>query len=417
MRDPESPASGLWWEREDLRYQEGRLRLAGRDVERLARSARTPVFLYSGERLRANLLRLRAALESTGLDFRVYYAMKCNRYPPLLSWLKVLGLCGIDACSPGELLLARQCGFEEEEISYTATSVSDADLEVLERHPDTWINCDSLSMLRRLGERCPGRSIGLRVNPAMGVGYGDNELLRYAGGRTTKFGLYRAQFPEALALARRYGLKVKGIHFHTGCGYLNRQLAAWDEILGECLGFLEQLEAPEFVNLGGGLGLPHVATDRPLDLGAWSEVIRRRLGGRGLRVCVEPGDYLAKDSGVLVLEVNMVERKQDTVFVGVNGGFNLHVEPAFYRLPCEPVPVVLRQGQAPALQRVTLAGNINEALDVWGEGVLLPEVREGDLLALLNAGGYGSAMSSNHCMRGQFSEYLLLPPAALGATR
>ncbi|OQX44744.1 MAG: diaminopimelate decarboxylase, partial [Candidatus Sedimenticola endophacoides] len=79
----------------------------------------------------------------------------------------------------------------------------------------------------------------------------------------------------------------------------------------------------------------------------------------------------------------------------------------FYGLPCEPVPARAEPRGAP--RPVTIAGNINEALDVWADGVLLPPLEEGDYLAFINAGGYASAMSSDHCMRGQFSERLLFP--------
>jgi diaminopimelate decarboxylase len=111
---------------------------------------------------------------------------------------------------------------------------------------------------------------------------------------------------------------------------------------------------------------------------------------------------------VLVLQANTVEEKRDTLFVGVDGGFNLAVEPAFYGMPCEPTPCELRPGRE---QTVTIAGNINEALDIWSRDVALPPICEGDYIAFLNAGGYASAMSSDHCMRGQFYERLLFPAA------
>jgi diaminopimelate decarboxylase len=107
---------------------------------------------------------------------------------------------------------------------------------------------------------------------------------------------------------------------------------------------------------------------------------------------------------VLLLQVNMAERKRRTWFVGVNGGFNLHPEPAFYRLPLAPAPCELRTGP---VRTFAIAGNINEALDLLAEKVRLPLPEEDDILAFLNAGGYGAAMSSNHCMRGSFQEVLL----------
>src|SRR3546814_13124482 len=82
-------------------------------------------------------------------------------------------------------------------------------------------------------------------------------------------------------------------------------------------------------------------------------------------IAVEPGDYIVKDAGMLLLSVTDVEWKRDVRFVYVNGGFNLHPEPAFYDLPCEPVPCIARRGEREA---VTIAGNINEVLDIRSEG-------------------------------------------------
>jgi diaminopimelate decarboxylase len=331
--------------------------------------------------------------------------MKSNRFSPLLTYLKTLNRCGIDACSPGEMILAQQCGFRPEEISYTGTSLSNSDYAALKRHPDVRLNLDSLTAIRRVGEQQPGQRIGLRINPALGVGYESNELLRYSGHRTTKFGIYREQFGDALNLARNYGLDIVGLHLHTGCGYLSKQLPAWRTILKEALWFIDRIPDIEYVNVGGGLGIPLVEDDQPLNLEEWSGVLAEVFGGRSFEVWVEPGDYIAKDSGVLVLQVNSIERKRDTTFVGVDGGFNIHIEPVVYKLPLEAVPC--RLTDEAAVETVTIAGNINEAMDLLAENVTLPVPAEGDYLAFLNAGGYGAAMSSNHCMRGQFTEILL----------
>src|SRR3954453_22693931 len=114
-----------WWERDDLCYVDGALRFGGHDVAGLARAAGTPLYLYHAGRIRSNLRRLARALESRSLEHHIFYAMKANRHAPLLTFLKLSGLCGIDACSPGEVRLARACGFGEAEISFTGTSLSD----------------------------------------------------------------------------------------------------------------------------------------------------------------------------------------------------------------------------------------------------------------------------------------------------
>jgi len=397
----------FWWERQDFCFHDNTLYFGNQNLFELANAVGTPIFVYNVSRVKEKLLLLHSALENQSLDFKILYAMKANRSVPLLTALKMYGLCGIDASSPGELLLARQVGFKEEEISFTNTSVSNEDLDCLKKHPKVWVNCDSLSSIRRLGIRCPGREIGIRVNLGVGIGY--NEMLTYAGNnKGTKFGVYKDNFEEALKIAKNFNLNVKGLHFHSGSGYLTQQLPIWEKILETLEYFLESLPNLEHINLGGGLGTPLVETDKPLDLTVWSEIIARKLGTRNYQILVEPGDFLVRDAGIMILEVNTVERKSDKVFIGVNGGFNIYNEPAIYNLPLEVTPLRLTHTSTTNSQLYTIAGNINEALDIFAEDVMLPLVDEGDYLCFLNAGAYGASTSSNHCMRGQFAEYLLL---------
>lgn len=396
-----------WWEREDLGYEDGRLRFAGRDVAALAQTVEGPLFLYSAKRAVANLTRLRRALARTERPSRIYYAMKANRFAPLLDVLARSGLCGIDICSPNELDRALADGFAARDISFTGTGVANRDLDRLLAHPDLQINCDGIGMIRRIGERTPGRAIGIRVNPACGVGYGDNARLTYAGNTVTKFGIYREQWSEALAVARAHGLIVRTLHFHVGCGYLGPQLEPWEKAVAAGFAFLDDLPDVTTVNIGGGLGVPHRAGDASLDLGRWAAVLKRQLAGRDVTLAVEPGDYVVKDAGLLALSVTDVEVKRDVTFASLDGGFNLAPEPAYYDLPCEPVACAPRNLDAATWRPVTLAGNINEALDIWAADHPMPPLVEGDRIALLNAGGYGASMSSDHCMRGPFTERLL----------
>lgn len=404
----------LWWERKGLAYNENnQVTFAGQNVHKLGEQLGTPLFLYSADRILENIKRVQRALEHTGLPSRVYYALKANRFGPLLTWIKLSTSCGVDVCSPAEVRHALSCGFYPADISYTATSVSNGDLDFLTKFPDLKLNADGCSMIRRIGKRAPGRSIGIRINPAMGTGYASNELLRYSGEKPTKFGIYASELEQALQLSQNYDLRIDRVHFHTGCGYLGDQLPAWEKILQECLTMIEKIPTVKAINLGGGLGVPLTAEDKHLDLSQWASVIKRVFGDTEYEINVEPGTYIVKDAGVLVLEVNSVETKAGKHFVGVNGGFNLTMEPVHYKLPCEPVPCVLQGSKdecfaAANLIPITVAGNINEALDVLIEDLMAPPVEEGELLAFINAGAYTSSMSSNHCMRGDFSEYLLL---------
>ncbi|MCW8982930.1 MAG: diaminopimelate decarboxylase, partial [Gammaproteobacteria bacterium] len=323
-----------WWQRPDLCYQGGALHFSGHSVQSLAEQFGTPSFVYSGQRIQTNLQRIKQALNNAGLGERhtLYYAMKANRFAPLLTMLKQSGLCGIDACSPNEVEHAVGCGFEAKQISFTATSLSRQDFSTLARYSGLFMNCDSIHAIRAWGKLKPGSEIGIRVNPAMGIGRACNAKLHYAGCDTTKFGIYREQFDEALATTKQYGLRVTKIHFHTGCGYLTPELEQWEQVIKSCLWFVDRAGEIERVNVGGGLGVPHLAEDQPLDLDQWAAVLQRQLGTRDLHIEIEPGDYIVKDAGLLLLGKSFVERKQQTTFVGVDAGFNIAPEPAYYDL-------------------------------------------------------------------------------------
>jgi len=427
--------ASFWWERSSLAYDNitGHLQFAHRDVMTLAAMHGTPSFFYDGARVVQNVARVHNALCNAGFSnqtqFQILYAMKANRFAPILTMLKmqagaVMMNLGIDACSPQEVEHAISCGFLPKEISFTGTSISKNDLQSLASIPDLMWNFDSLHAIRSYGDLINRRgygakSIGIRINPAVGVGRSGNDKFIYCGGAsTTKFGIYREQLPLAMALAKEYGLKITRVHAHTGCGYLTHQLPSWERILVECGWFLDKLsETVDTFNVGGGLGVPYVEGDMPLDMQAWATVVARFCQNRPYirRIQVEPGTYVAQDAGILLLTVNSVEAKQNKIFVGLNGGFNIAMNPAVYNLPFEPVPAVLRKTQSHNSHVndhvVTLAGNINEALDVFYREKKMPcRVEEDDIMVFLNAGAYSSCMASNHCMRGHFKEFLLINP-------
>ncbi|WP_138469347.1 diaminopimelate decarboxylase [Poseidonocella sp. HB161398] len=394
-----------WWQRPDLRHVGGRLHLGSCDLDAAAERLGTPAYVLRAPRVAAKLEALHDALDGAGLAHRVFYAIKANRSPKLLTWLAARGRCGADVCSPEELLLAYSCGFPEEAISFTGTSLSATDIEILARFPGVRVNLDSLSALKRLGAACPGRRIGLRINPDAGIGYGGNDMLQYSGAAATKFGIYLDRLPEAIAIADAHGLVIERIHFHAGCGYLDRELGQLERVLRAAEAFMAQLPDLAQVNIGGGLGVPHRPGDAPLDLGRWAAAVAQVLGLHSVEMAVEPGDFLVKDAGVLLAGVTYAERRKDVDFLGLDAGFNLAMEPAFYDLPCAPVPAVPRD--APET-RYTVVGNVNEALDKWAEDHPLPAPEEGDTMVLINAGGYAASMRSDHCLRGDVRELILL---------
>jgi len=402
---PTLPASApTWWIRPGLEPRDGRLVIAGRDAEALARESGTPLFVYDLERVAENARAIMSALGRSGVHHRVRFALKANREPEVLAVLRGLGApgspraIGIDACSPGEVEHALAHGWRADEISFTGTNVSERDLDVL-LPTGVHLNLDAISQIERVGRRAPGRRIGIRVNPGAGAGY--HEGLAYSGERPTKFGIYADRLDAAVEAARRHDLTIDTVHFHAGSGWLADGLPAFAAAFASAVGMLDrliELGCPiDEVNVGGGLGAPARSEERPIDLDAYATVLAGELGPRGVAVAVEPGDYLVKDAAILLGEIVTIEDRGGTRFVGLDLGWNIDCSYFIYRFAQEVV--VCRAADEGRTQSVTIAGHINEAGDIFAEEYPLPDVREGDIVALLNAGGYKQAMSSTHCLR------------------
>jgi diaminopimelate decarboxylase len=403
-RPGHDPSRRPWWERPGQETRDGRLVFAGHDVEALARAHGTPLYVYDLDRVAENAVRLRDALAATGVPYRLRFALKANREPEVLAVLRNLGepgapeAVGIDACSPGEVVHALANGWRPDEISFTGTNVSDRDLDVLLDRP-VHLNLDAVSQVERLGRRAPGSTVGLRVNPGAGAGY--HEGLSYAGERPTKFGIYEERLADAVAAARRHDLTIDTVHVHAGSGWLGDGLAAFETALARVVAMARWLQDAGCpiaeVNVGGGLGAPARADEIPVDVDAYAALLARHLGPLGVAVACEPGDYLVKDAALLLGEVVTVEDRAGTRFVGLDLGWNLSQSYFVYRYLQEIVPAL--GPAAPRTDLVTVAGHINEAGDVFAEDYPLPPVAEGDVVAVLNSGGYEQAMASTHCLR------------------
>jgi diaminopimelate decarboxylase len=393
------------WEHEGVLVADGRLVVAGRDAEALARRHGTPLYVLDVTSVAEQARALRSALTHAGLRPRVRLALKAQRAPEVLAALRALAqpgspdAVGVDVCSPGELHHALANGFMPEEVSYTGTNLSERDLDAIVP-TGAHVNVDLLTQLERYGRRCPGRPVGLRLNPRAGVMRGHAESL-YSGGRPTKFGIYEEDLDQAMAVARRYGLTVDTVHVHLANGILNEELPAFAAALRPVARMAERLLAAGCplveVNAGGGLGTPLLPGETALDLDAYANALAERFGHLGLAVGVEPGEFLTNLSGVLLAEVVTVEKRLGTTFVGLDVGWNVMNDPYIYGRAVDAV-VAARAG-APRDQVVTLAGHINEGDDVFGVGLRLSAVREGEIVALASAGGYCPGMWTDHCMR------------------
>jgi diaminopimelate decarboxylase len=409
-------AAPTWWVRPGLEPRAGRLCVAGRDAEGLAREHGTPLFAFDLSDVSDRVRRVQAALEGAGLSYRVRFALKAQREPEVLSMLRRLGepgtrrSVGVDVSSPGEVAWALEHGWQAEELSFTGTNLVDRDLLDVLQHP-VKLNVDLLSQLRRVGRLAPGRRIGLRLNPRAGAarifvpaGRSPDDELQfgiYASEKPTKFGIYAEQLDEAVAVARECDLIIDTVGVHVCHQMHSAELPQLDHALAVVAAMVERLQEAgcpiEEINTGGGLGEPMMEGETNLDLDAWAAIVARRLGPLGATIATEPGEFFFAASGLLLAEVATVEDRLGTTFVGLNAGWNTAPARFVWGEWLEIVPAV--DPLAPRGQRVTIAGHINEAPDLFAEDYPFPVVAEGDIVAILNLGGYCQAAGGRHCLR------------------
>lgn len=393
-----------WWKHESYTLHNDDILLDGHSLRDLAKTHGTPLYVYSKATIIRQLRRMQAALRESVQEHKIYYAMKSNRHPGILAAVRSLGEVGVDTCSPREVRWALAQGFAPSELSFNAGMLSDRDLRQL---VDMGVHCtlDTQSALRRYGAIAPkGTRVGLRFNPGIHASYGDNPRLSYG---QAKFGFEAEDAEQALAAATNAGLIVDSVHMHLGWGLPQSSQTQVSQAFARLASVARKMPDLETINVGGGLGGRYIYSDHPLLLETWAAMIRQHLAPLGRKLICEPGTFVVAPSGILILETNTIERRRGRCWLGVDAGFAVNLNPALYGIPL--TAVALSQPLAPATEAYTIAGNINEAGDIWSPEQLLPPLQEGDLIGFLPAGGYGSSMSNDHCLRGQPTEIALDP--------
>jgi len=388
----------------------GVLHVEGVSASKLAEEFDTPLYVISETRIRENFNHLRDALRQHYEKIRIYYATKANTSLSVLRILKSEGAY-VDAVSPGEVYLALEAGFPPERLLFTGTSVRDDELRfLLDRK--IGINIDSLSQLRRLLKIATPEFLSVRVNPEFGAGHHEHVI---TAGKESKFGIWENDVIKAYETAKEAGVERFGIQMHIGSGILEVEpvLIAARRLLEIASSVHKRVGIDfEFIDFGGGLGVPYKPEDTELDLDLYAEKVlglfKDRIDEYGLGnpyLCVEPGRYIVCDACILLTRVNTVKITPHKKFVGVDAGFNTLIRPAMYG---SYHPIVLASDlDATGEEVYDVAGPICESGDLLARERKLPKIQEGDLLAILNAGAYGYSMSSQYNSRPRCAEVLV----------
>jgi diaminopimelate decarboxylase len=357
----------------------------------------TPTWVYSATTLLDRLAAFTGAIREAGLDGSVHFAMKANANRAVLATLGAAG-CGLDIVSEGELRAARAAGIPADRIVFAGVGKREPEIRHALAEGILQFNVESpaeLAMIAgiaaAMGRKAP---VALRVNPDVDAGTHDKISTGRLG---DKFGIAAADIPALYAhMAGLPSITPAGLGVHIGSQITG--LPGYRAAYGRMAELARALDAKGLavprLDCGGGLGIPYraEAVASPSDYAA---VVRETLGPLGKKLLFEPGRWLVGPAGLLLASVILEKRDASHRFVILDAAMNDLVRPSMYGAWHGIVPLAASQHAAP-LSPADIVGPVCESSDRFAAKRPLPALRPGDRVAFLDAGAYGSVMSSTY---------------------
>ncbi|MDX2074573.1 MAG: diaminopimelate decarboxylase [Alphaproteobacteria bacterium] len=376
-------------------YKSGVYHAEDVSLETLAETVGTPFYCYSS----ATITRHYEVFSGHFPGAKICFAVKANGNLAVLKTLAKLG-CGADVVSEGEIRLALAAGIAPDNIVFSGVGKTAAEMRFALEQQIFQFNIESEPELELLNDVAAAMgkraAIAVRVNPDVDP---KTHAKIATGKKASKFGIPMSQ---ALAVyqkaARMPGIRVQSVSVHIGSQLT--QLEPFRQAFAMVREFVEELRAAgiaiEYVDLGGGLGIPYGKEAPPLP-DAYAEIVQRETKGLNCKLVFEPGRVLVGNAGVLVTRVIYVKRSEDKIFVIVDAAMNDLIRPTLYEAYHEIVPV--RPDAAAPTELVDIVGPVCETGDVFAESRLMKVPKAGDLLVLRSAGAYGAVMASTYNAR------------------
>jgi diaminopimelate decarboxylase len=385
-----------------MELSQGVYRIQDIDLRELVREFGSPLYVYDAEKIIHQLKTLKTAFSSS--DVRIKYAAKALTNVSVLKLLRKHG-SDVDVVSIQEAHLAMRAGFSSPQIMYTPSGVDFS--EIIEAvNMKLTVNLDNLPTLKKFGEKYKDTyPCSIRLNPHIMAG-GNYKIS--TGHSNSKFGISVYQLPEIQEIVARYKINVNGLHIHTGSDITESEVfLKISEIL---FGVARDFPDLKFIDFGSGFKVAYKEDDivtNVYDLGlkltkAFNEFCQRY--GRKLEMHFEPGKFIVSEAGYLLVKTNVVKPTPTVTFAGVDSGLNHLLRPMMYDAWHEIVNISNPSGSQ---KLYTVVGYICET-DTIGADRKINEVREGDILAIKNAGAYGFSMASNYNSRLRPAEVLIL---------
>lgn len=366
----------------------------------------SPLYLYNETILRDRCKELKNLV--TYPNFSVNYSVKANGNLSLLKIIKEEGL-NVDAMSPGEIYIEELAGFKPEQILFISNNVSAEEMQyAIDRN--ITISVDSLSQLELLGKINKGGKVCVRFNPGVGAGHHEKVV---TGGKKTKFGVEPTKIQEVKDVLNKYNLRLVGINQHIGSLFMEGD--KYIEGIQSLLTIAKNFKDLDFIDLGGGFGIPYkkLAHQPRLDLQKLGKELDKVLFqfvqeyGKEVLFKVEPGRYIVAECGLLIGTAHAIKTNYDNKYVGTDLGFNVLKRPIMYDSHHDIEVYRSQEKLSTKNEVVSIVGNICESGDIIAKERELPEIFEGDLIGVMDAGAYGYCMASNYNNRLRPAEVLI----------
>jgi diaminopimelate decarboxylase len=396
-------------------YRDGLLYCEEVDLTRVAEEFGTPTYVYSAGTILDHFTRLDTALAP--LDHLICYAVKANSNRAILNLLVGAG-AGFDIVSGGELFRVLAAGGNPARCTFAGVGKSGAEIEYALKRGVYSFNVESeaeLDSIQRIaGAKKVRAPIALRVNPDV-----DPHTHRYisTGSEENKFGIALNQASAVYERAAEMSnIEIVGVQMHIGSQITQaKPFASAIEKVAPLVSDLKSRYAIKFFSIGGGMGIIY---QRALESGSgkwwhdhggepsafsvrdYADAIVPPLRDLGIRTLVEPGRFLIGNAGVLLTQVRYLKQTGSKKFAIVDAGMNDLIRPALYQSYHEIVPVEEPKSERERkIGKIDIVGPVCESGDFFALDREMPELREGDLLAIMSAGAYGFVMASNYNSR------------------
>ncbi|HIB75890.1 MAG TPA: diaminopimelate decarboxylase [Gammaproteobacteria bacterium] len=377
-----------------LNRREDKLFIDEVSLEDIAKEYGTPVYVYSGSKLKENL---KGYLSSIREKDKICYSVKSNSNIHLLELLADLG-SGFDVVSGNELRKCLEAGAKPEDIVFSGVGKTEEELVLAIKENIFSINIESEEELDRIIKTAKDlekkAQCMIRINPDISS---ESHPYIQTGLKTSKFGILREGIDSIVEKASKSRLiNLKGIASHVGSQIFNKELIFENlNLLIEIANnLIRQGHALSYIDLGGGLGISYQEERELKPRGVLEEVISK-LEPLNLNLLLEPGRSISGNTGVLLSKVEYLKKTSDLNFAVIDSGMNDLLRPSLYQA-WHNISVVATNNQKEL--SYTVVGPVCESGDTFGEDRIL-SLDEDSILAIHDAGAYGHVMSSNYNSR------------------